>query len=536
MQDADKIAKKISPKPSKQQSQSESDAFESLLQDKFNLSSFRIGQKEIISDVLAKRDVLAVLPTGGGKSLCYQFPALMTGELTIVISPLIALMRDQVAGLKKLGIPSGCLHSGQSEDDKRKIFQDINKGGPFLLYLSPERVQKEGFKNWIRTRPISLFAVDEAHCVSQWGHDFREEYGQLSLLKALRPDVPVLALTASATPTVLADISKQLTLKSPSKRVHGFYRPNLYYQVETCVDDDAKLSLLIQALKQTTEGRVIVYCGTRKVTEELANFLAGRFAQVGFYHAGLASETRNKVQEAYSRGELRILVATNAFGMGIDQPNVRLVAHYQMPGNIDALYQEMGRAGRDNKDSTCLLLYSKKDKGLQSFFVQSSDARQEIKDLRWRNLDSLVNYSEGSECRHGEILTYFKDSQRVETCGHCDVCDPKSNRRVDRPVMEVLSSALKATKTKLKRSSKKDGDIVLSQDQQSVFEGLKRWRREKAKELDVPAFVIFSDQSLKHMAQKHPQNLSELRQIYGVGETKLEQYGWDVLAELGVSR
>ncbi|MFS4459406.1 RecQ family ATP-dependent DNA helicase [Bdellovibrio sp. HCB2-146] len=513
--------------------------FENLLQEHFHLRSFRRGQKEIISDVLAKKDVLAVLPTGGGKSLCYQFPALLLGQLTVVISPLIALMRDQVAALRKIGIAAGCLHAGQNEEEKRKIFQDISLGGPYLLYLSPERVQKEGFKNWIKARPVSLFAVDEAHCVSQWGHDFREEYGQLSLLKALRPDVPVLALTASATPTVLADIAKQLSLKNPEQRVHGFYRPNLYYQVEICADDDAKLLLLMQSLKQTPTGRVIIYCGTRKVTEELAQFLASKFDQVGYYHAGLANEQRNQVQEAYTRGHLRILVATNAFGMGIDQPDVRLVVHYQMPANIDSLYQEMGRAGRDGEHSTCLLLYAKKDKGLQSFFITGSEAQQEIKNLRWRNLEALVNYSEGGECRHSEILTYFKDSQRVDRCGHCDACDPESSRRIQKPApppAEAFTSVIKSVKAKMKKAPAKGGDLVLSEEEQVRFEGLKRWRKEKAKELDVPAFVVFSDQSLKHMAQKNPQNLDELRRIYGVGDAKLEQYGWDVLAELGASR
>lgn len=515
--------------------------FENLLQEHFHLKTFRLGQKEIISDVLAKKDVLAVLPTGGGKSLCYQFPALVLGQLTVVISPLIALMRDQVSSLRRLGISAGCLHAGQSEDDKRKIFQEIALGGPFILYLSPERVQKEGFKNWIKNRPVSLFAVDEAHCVSQWGHDFREEYGQLSALKSLRPDVPILALTASATPTVLTDIAKQLNLKDPERRVHGFYRPNLYYQVEICADDDAKVALLLQSIKQNPTGRIIIYCGTRKVTEELAQFLSKRFEQVGYYHAGLPSETRNDVQERYSLGHLRILCATNAFGMGIDQPDVRLVVHYQMPANIDSLYQEMGRAGRDGIDSTCLLLYAKKDKGLQSFFISGSEAQQEIKNLRWRNLESLVNYSEGGECRHGEILTYFKDSERVDSCGHCDACDAPSPRRIQRPAptpVETFNSILKTVKTKTKKSStsSRGGDITLSGVEQDRFENLKRWRKEKAKQLDVPAFVVFSDQSLKHMAQKNPQSLDQLRHVYGVGDTKLTQYGWDVLAELGAPR
>jgi ATP-dependent DNA helicase RecQ len=506
-----------------------------VLQQKFSLRDFRIGQQEIIQSVLAGQDVLAVLPTGGGKSLCYQLPAVQKKQLVIVISPLIALMKDQVQSLLSRGIPAACLHSGQSPEEKREIFRKLDQAGAFVLYLSPERVQKEGFRNWIQGRSIALFAVDEAHCVSQWGHDFREEYSQIKILKEIRPDIPVLALTASATPTVLQDIAKQLNLKDPQIRVHGFYRPNLYYQVEFCETDEIKLSFLNQALKQFPEGRVIIYCGTRKATESLAAQLSLHHQQVGFYHAGLTTDERTRTQQQYMQGQLRILVATNAFGMGIDQPNVRLVVHYQIPANIDSLYQEMGRAGRDGQDSTCLTLYAKKDKGLQGYFIQSSEARTEIKDTRWRNLESLVLYSEGSECRHAEILTYYKDAQRIERCGHCDRCLPKSERRIKKPLMPMveLAQTIQRLKTKAGLGKKKtNSDFVLDDVEVVRYELLKKWRREKAKELDVPSFVIFSDQTLKHLAAKNPQSLVELRSVYGIGDAKLEKFGWDILAEL----
>jgi ATP-dependent DNA helicase RecQ len=403
---------------------------QSVLQKKFELKNFRIGQLEIIQDVLSGKDVVAILPTGGGKSLCYQLPAVIKNQLVVVISPLIALMNDQAHHLAKMGIPSGAIHSGRTLDEKKLIFSELQKNGPFILFVSPERAQKEGFKNWLLLQKIALLAIDEAHCISQWGHDFRESYSQLSYLKELRPDVPILALTASATPPVRLDIARQLKLKTPEKHVHGFYRSNLYYQVEECEDEEIKNIFLQKALIKHPEGRILVYCGTRKMTEELSQRYSRKFKAIGFYHAGLATPLRNEIQKSYTEGRIRILFATNAFGMGIDQPNVRAVIHYSIPADLDSLYQEMGRGGRDGLPATCLLLYARKDKGLQAHFISASEAPKEIINLRWRNLESLIEYAGGANCRHSEILDYFRDSKRIKKCGHCDNCAPNSALRI----------------------------------------------------------------------------------------------------------
>ncbi|MCC7460277.1 MAG: ATP-dependent DNA helicase RecQ [Proteobacteria bacterium] len=507
---------------------------EKILREKFRLSSFRNGQFEIISAALAKQDVIAVLPTGGGKSLCYQLPAIAMNKLVVVISPLIALMKDQVSSLRRLGLGVGALYSGQSYNEKKAVFDEIKKGGAYVLYLSPERANTDGFKTWIVRQKIALFAVDEAHCVSQWGHDFRKEYAELKMLKELRPDVSVLALTASATPVVIRDISKQLTLKDPAHKVYGFYRENLYYQVESCGDEDEKFRYLAQACEQNTQGRILIYCGTRKMTEEVAEFLAKRWDAVGFYHAGMTPVERTGIQNAYIEGSLRILAATNAFGMGVDQPDVRLVVHFQMPANIDSLYQEMGRAGRDGDPSTCLMLYSKKDKGLQTFFIQSSDAPKAVKNLRYENLDALVSYAEGGECRQAEILTYFRDVQRIKACGHCDTCLPTSSRKILRP-SQKFKTVLRKALPKVSQKQHAHENIMLNDEQEKRFELLKQWRKQKSLELDIPAFIVFSDRTLRNVAVANPQKTEALMSIHGIGEVKVEQYGPEILRLLNFS-
>jgi ATP-dependent DNA helicase RecQ len=504
-----------------------------ILNNSFGIGSFRHGQWEIISSVLSKRDTLAVMPTGGGKSLCYQLPSVCDKGITLVITPLISLMRDQVAALKAKGIPCGCINSSQDPTENRDVFRELRASPSFLLYLSPERIQKPGFENWVKSAPISLFAIDEAHCVSQWGHDFRPDYGKLNLLRTLRPDVPILATTATATPQVLRDIARQLGLKEPRQHVYGFYRPNLYYQVEYCDDEAEKIAFVKEALNRTPEGRIIIYAGTRKQCEDLQGELCRKYGGVDYYHAGLSSEQRSSVQDGYDKGTVRILVATNAFGMGVDSPDVRLIVHYQMPANLDAYYQEVGRAGRDGKESTCLLLYAKKDRALQSFFIRESSAPPEIKNARWKSLDAIIQYAEGGECRHSGILTYFKDRDRIQSCGHCDICDPDSPRRIPHAFTAPIKTITRKGKAKEKKPKVERVSATLTVEESARMKVIKDWRLEYARTQDMPAFMVFSNRTLEDLARKAPDTLAELEEVYGLGPQKIDAFGKELLEVLG---
>jgi len=498
---------------------------EQQLKKHFGMTQFRLGQKEILSSVLEDKDVLAILPTGGGKSLCYQLPAVLGEGITIVVSPLIALMNDQVQGLRNRRVPCGSIHSGQSMAEKKVIFQQMAESPHYLLYLSPERAQKPGFAPWFMKQKILRIVVDEAHCVSQWGHDFRPEYGMVKELRKLKPEVPIVALTATATPIVKRDIIDQLELRDPEHHVYGFYRPNLFYQVEFCAEEHDKEAWVEQSLSHFTDGKALFYCGTRKNAESWAHFLKNLGWSADFYHAGLGADQRSRIEDSFRQGEIKMLTATNAFGMGIDLPDIRLVVHTQMPGNIESYYQEVGRAGRDGHPSTCLLTYSRKDKGLHSYFIKSSDASEKIKTQRWGALGAMVHYAEGSECRHGDILTYFKDHQRIKECGHCDSCDPFGERKIKKSLKS------RPPKKKKKRTFKnlfEEGEN-LSKEQILRSELLRDWRKSYAQENDIPAFMVFSDKTLKDLILRSPSSKDDLNRVYGLGVKKIEKFGKSIL-------
>ena len=384
----------------------------------FGYSSFRPLQEEIIRDSLAGRDVFALLPTGGGKSLCFQLPALVRKGLTVVVSPLIALMKDQVDSLRANGIQAACLNSSLEGDQRRSVWRDLHQGKIRILYVAPERLFVGTLTEELKQWNLGAIAVDEAHCISEWGHDFRPEYRKLSELRTQFPEVPFIALTATATERVRSDILTQLNLRNPATYVASFNRPNLTYRV---LPKAQAYSQIVAFLKSRPSDSGIIYCASRNSTEALAAKLnADRIPSLA-YHAGLENDVRSRNQERFLRDEVRVVCATVAFGMGINKPNVRFVIHHDLPKNLEGYYQETGRAGRDGLPGECLLLFSAGDVAKQIGFIDEKTDEQERRIAR-QQLQQMVHYSESSECRRTDLLRYFGEAYPATGCGACDNC------------------------------------------------------------------------------------------------------------------
>jgi ATP-dependent DNA helicase RecQ len=386
----------------------------------YGYSTFKPGQEEIINSILAGRDSLGIMPTGGGKSVCYQLPALLLPGLSLVISPLISLMKDQVDALNELGITAAYINSGMAAGQIRSCLVEARQGSYKLLYVAPERLASESFTNLLRSLPISLIAIDEAHCVSQWGHDFRPSYLGIAPWIAQLPERPVVAaFTATATLPVRADMAKLLELADPDVYVTGFKRENLHLSAIKGVD---KSKFIIRYVESHREQAGIIYAATRKEVDSLYEQLRAKGYLAGRYHAGMDKDDRNQNQEDFLYDEIRVIVATNAFGLGIDKSNVRYVIHHNMPRHLESYYQEAGRAGRDGEHADCTLLYAPGDVQTQKYFIENSELSEDLKNAEYKKLQIMIDYCHSSRCLQQYILNYFGEMDAAEHCGNCANC------------------------------------------------------------------------------------------------------------------
>jgi ATP-dependent DNA helicase RecQ len=394
---------------------------EQILKNVFGFDNFRAGQLDIVNTLLAREDALVVMPTGSGKSLCFQVPALLMGGLTIVVSPLVALMEDQVAALKLAGVAADTINSSRDRHINVDAWKRAAAGETRLLYLAPERLMTERMLAALSQLPVNLIAVDEAHCLSRWGPSFRPEYEALTRLKTIFPDIPIAALTATADKATRDDIATKLFDREPRHFISSFDRPNIRLCVE--MRGDAKRQLLDVAKAHEGESG-IVYCLSRAKTEKMARFLNDNGVKALPYHAGMASEARTKNQNAFMLdSDVDVIVATIAFGMGIDKPDVRYVCHTDMPGNVESYYQEIGRAGRDGKPAQAHMFYGLDDLRMRRMFIEQDDGDADHKRREHKRLDALISYCESPECRRHTLLAYFGDSLDTdEGCGNCDIC------------------------------------------------------------------------------------------------------------------
>ncbi|MCU0448063.1 MAG: DNA helicase RecQ [Microscillaceae bacterium] len=413
---------------------------EELLKQYFGYDSFRPMQKEIIQTIIQGKDCVVLMPTGGGKSICYQIPALLQPGLCVVISPLIALMKDQVEALIRNNISAGYSNSSQTAAESYQVESQALSGGLKLLYVSPEKLMTASFQNFLKSLKINLFAIDEAHCISAWGHDFRPEYTQLKVLKQLFPDIPVIALTATADKLTRKDIAEQLQLIEPQVFIASFNRPNIRIHVTAGTD---RIKKVIQFLNLRKNQAGIIYCLSRKTTEEVAEKLRKAGFKASHYHAGMESTARSQVQEDFLRDNIQVICATIAFGMGIDKPNVRFVLHYNLPKNVEGYYQEIGRAGRDGLKSEAILFYTFADMMAWRDIILKNTPNPEQQELKFAKLDRMQQFAEANICRRRILLSYFSENL-AQDCGNCDVClNPRETFDATLLAQKALSACIR---------------------------------------------------------------------------------------------